>query len=63
MGLEPTTPMSRVSSSAYCSMRRVDGDNVERVVNPGSDLIDDLQTPLSWLFGDHSIHYNIVNNW
>ena len=32
---------------------------MERVVNPGSDLIDDLLTPMSLYAGDYSIHYSI----
>ena len=39
-------------------MRGVGGHTMERVVNPGSDLIDDLLTPLSWYPGDYIIDYN-----
>ena len=31
------------------------------VVNPGSDLLNDLTTPLSWYPRDYCIHY--IYNW
>ena len=30
---------------------------IERVLNPGSDLINDILAPLSWYPGEYSIHY------
>ena len=57
VSLEPTTPRSRVSGSDYFSMRKLVCPSMKRVVNPGSDLVDDLLTPLNWYPGDYSIHY------